>query len=135
MRRSQGSRRARLAVVLGAVCALGLALALQAAVAHKVTYDSNLQLKDDTLTDTTTQYSGKVTSTKGSCEVGRPVTVTANGAVVATATSVVGGSWSASGPAQVKGTTLIATIPRKVLKRNKKHRHKCVAASAQRRAK
>ena len=130
-----GRRRARLALVMGMVCALGLALCLQAALAHKVTYSSSLQLKDDPLTDTTTQYSGKVSSIKGACEVGRPVTVTANGTVVATATSVIGGGWSASGPRQVKGTTLIATIPRKILVRNKKHRHKCTAAAAQRRAK
>lgn len=122
-------------VVPGVVCALGLALCLQAAIAHKVTYDSKLQLKDAPVSETTTQYSGKVTSTTGACEVGRAVTVTAGGAVIATATSVVGGSWAASGPAQAKGTSLIATIPRKVLKRSKKHRHKCVAASTQRRAK
>lgn len=135
MKKSGNSRRARLAVVLGALCALGLALSLQAAIAHKVTYDSSLQLKDDTLTDTTTQYSGSVNSTRATCEVGRPVTVLANGAVIATATTVIGGAWSASGPAQVKGTSLIATIPRKVLSRNKRHRHKCAPASATRRAK
>lgn len=135
MKDGNGSRRGRrLAVALSAMAVLGCAVAVQGASAHKVTYDSNLQLKLDSLSETTTQFSGKVTSSKGACTVGRPVTVTVNGVVVATATSVVGGAWSASGAAPVKGSTVIATIPRKVLKRNKKHKHKCAPASAQRRA-
>jgi len=127
-------RGKKFGIALGAVCVLSSALALQGALAHKVTFDSNLQLKVSDIDATTSQYSGKVTSTRGACEVGRPVTVTANGALIASATTVVGGSWSASGATQVKGTTVIATIPRKILKRNKKHRHKCAPDSAQRRA-
>lgn len=119
---------------LAAVGAVVVALSAGAALAHKVSFDSSLQLKLTKIDDATTQYSGKVSSTRGACEVGRPVTVTANGAVIASATSIVGGTWSASGPAQAKGTTVVATIPRKILKRNKKHRHKCRPASAQKRA-
>jgi len=133
MKQTRTGRKAKIAIVSGAL-ALSMGLASQSASAHKVAFDNNLQLKDTALTETTSQYSGKVTSIKGACKFGRPVTVTANGVVIASAFSVAGGAWSASGPTQVKGTTLIASIPRKILKRNKKHRHKCKAASAQRRA-
>jgi hypothetical protein len=133
MKRSRMGLRARFGVPV-AVCGLVAALSAGAAVAHKVSYDNNLQLKITKIDDATSQYSGKVTSTRGACEVGRPVTVSVNGAVIASGTSVVGGAWSASGPAQPKSTTVIATIPRKILKRNKKHKHKCKPASAQKRA-
>jgi hypothetical protein len=129
--RRPGLRRS-IAAIAGT--ALALTIGLQPAIGHKQTYDSNLQLKVDSVNDTTSQYSGKINSTKGACESGRPVTVTANGVTIATATSVPGGSWSASGPVQAKGTIVIATIPRKILKRNKKHKHKCAPDSAQHRA-
>lgn len=130
--RKGSGRRKRFGIALAAICVLGSGLALQGALAHKVTFDSNLQLKVDSIDASTSSYSGKVTSTRGACEAGRPVTVTANGTVIASATTVVGGSWSASGPVQAKNTTVIATIPRKILKRNKKHKHKCAPDSAQR---
>jgi len=133
MKQTGAGRKAKVAIVSGAL-ALSMGLASQSASAHKVAFDNNLQLKQNALTDTTSQYSGKVTSTRGACKFRRSVTVRANGAVVAWALSIAGGAWSASGPTQVKGTTLIASIPRKILKKNKKHRHKCKAASAQRRA-
>jgi hypothetical protein len=130
-----GSRRGgRLGIALSAIAVLGCAVAVQGASAHKVTYESNLQLKVDSLSETTSQFSGKVTSTRGACEVGRPVSVFVNGAFVASATTVIGGAWSASGAAPAKGSTVIASIPRKILKRNKKHRHKCAPDSVQRRA-
>ena len=130
----RGTRRGRLAVVLGVVCVLGLAVSLQTAGAHRVSFDSSVKLKLAKLDVTTTQFSGEVTSVRAACEVGRTVTITVNGAVIATATSVVGGAWSATAPAPAKGSTVIATVQRKWLKRNKKHRHKCRPASAQRRA-
>jgi hypothetical protein len=130
-----GSRRGRkFGIALAAIGVVGSTLAIQGALAHKVTFDSNLQLKLDSNTETASQFSGKVTSTRAGCEVGRPVTLSVNGTPIAAATTVVGGSWSASGPGLPKGSTVIATIPRKVLKRNKKHRHKCAPDSAQRRA-
>lgn len=132
--RKRYGRGRKFGIALGAIGVLMSALALQAAMAHKVTFDSSLQLKIASIDDATSQYSGRVTSTRAACEVGRPVTVTANGAVIASATTVVGGSWSATGPAQAKGTTVIATIPRKILKKNRKHRHKCAPDSAQRKA-
>ena len=129
---SSSGRRSLIALV--AIGATALAASLPAAIGHKQGYDSNLQLKIDELSATTSQFSGMITSNKGACESGRPVTVTANGVTIATATSVPGGAWSATGPAQVKGTTVIAAIPRKILKRSKKHKHKCTAESAQRQA-
>lgn len=127
-----GPARRKLGLALAAIGVLGSGLAVEGAVAHKVTYGSSLQLKIDSIDDTTSQYSGKVTSTRGACEVGRPVTVSAGAGPIASATSLVGGSWLANGPSQAKQTTVVATIPRKTLKRNKKHKHKCAPASAQR---
>jgi hypothetical protein len=123
----------RLPLVTVAACAVGLALALPA-LGHKVTYATNLQLKLDTLNDTTEQYSGKVTSTKAACKAGRTITVAAAGAPIATTVSNAAGDWVVTGPVPPKGTVITATTPKKFLKRNKKHRHKCGPASMSHRA-
>jgi hypothetical protein len=130
--RRRSSRWRKVGTALAAIGVLGAAVGAQGAVAHKVTHDSNLQLKITSIDATTSQYSGKVTSTRSACEAGRPVSVLANGALISSATTLVGGSWSATGATQAKHTTVVATIPRKFLKRNKKHKHKCAPASAQR---
>ena len=126
-------RRSR-AGILAMACALAVAVSAQVASGHKIAFDTSLQLKASKIDDVTNEYSGKVNSIRAKCEVGRRITVTANGAVVATATSVVGGAWAATGTAPPKNTTLIATVSRKVLKKNKKHRHKCRPDSATRKA-
>jgi len=111
----------------------GLAIALPAS-GHKITYATNLQLKLDTLNDTTEQYSGKVTSTKAACKAGRTITVAAAGAPVATTVSNASGDWVVTGPVPAKGTIITASTPKKFLVRNKKHRHKCGPASTTHRA-
>jgi hypothetical protein len=123
----------RLAVGIALVCLIGLAIALPAS-GHKVTHATNLQLKLDTLNDTTEQYSGKVTSTKGACKAGRTITITAAGVAVASTVSGATGDWAVTGPVPAKGTQITASTPKKFLKRNKKHRHKCGPASITHRA-
>jgi hypothetical protein len=123
----------KLTLVMMAVCAIALALALPA-LGHKITYSTNLQLKADTLNDTTEQYSGKVTSTKGACKPGRTIIVTAAGAPVGTTVSNAAGDWVLTGPVPAKGTIITASTPKKFLVRTKKHRHKCGPASTTHRA-
>jgi hypothetical protein len=116
----------KLTAAVVAICALGLALALPA-TGHKVRYDTNLQLKIDILTDTSDTFSGKVTSQRAACTRGRVITVTHAGVPIATATSDLAGNWTATGPRPPKGDDVTAFTPRKVLKKNRKHRHRCVA--------
>jgi hypothetical protein len=118
----------KLAAAVLAVCAVGLVLALPA-IGHKITYPTNLQLKADTLNDTTEQYSGKVTSTKGACKPGRTIIIFQSGAAIATTVSNVSGDWAVTAPVPPKGTIITASTPKKFLVRNKKHRHKCGPAS------
>ncbi|MGH2983749.1 MAG: hypothetical protein ACRDK5_05795 [Solirubrobacterales bacterium] len=124
MRGSGRGLRIKLTAALAAVCALGLGLALPA-VGHKVVYDTNLQLKIDTLTDTTDTFSGKVTSRRAACTVGRVITISHNGVAIATATSDVAGNWTVTGPRPPKSDDVTAFTPKKVLKKNRKHRHRC----------
>jgi hypothetical protein len=110
---------------VGAVmAAIGLAIALPAS-GHKVTYDSNLQLKIDALNDTQDTFSGKVTSTRARCEAGRTVTVTHAGVTIATTFTDLAGNWTVVGPRPPKGDDVTAFTPKKFLKRNRKHRHRC----------
>jgi hypothetical protein len=111
-----------------AACAIGLALALPAN-GHKRVFDTNLLLKIDTLSDTTDTFSGKITSTRAKCERGRPITVTQAGVTIATATTDFAGNWTATGPRPPKGDAVTAFTPKKVLKKNRKHRHRCAADS------
>jgi hypothetical protein len=126
-----------LAAAIASLFAWGAVLAFGAgdADAHKRTYASEVQLKAKAASDTTLTLDGKVTSDNSRCVAGREVTITANGAFVASATTLVNGEYSVlSSTRPVKGTTLIATISRKFLKRSKKHRHKCASDFSERRA-
>ena len=118
--------------LLGAIV---LAVGAPSADAHKRTYASDVQIKAKAATDTSLELSGKVTSDNSRCIAGRTVTVTAGGAFVATATTLVNGEWSVlSATRPPKGTTLIATIEKKFLKRSSKHRHKCASDFSERQA-
>jgi hypothetical protein len=124
-----GSRASiKLAAAVLAVCAVGLAIALPA-MGHKVTYSTSLQLKSDQLNDTTEQYSGKVNSTKGACKSGRTITIAQSGTPIATTVSSVSGDWAVTAPVPPKGTSVTASTPKKILKKNRKHVHKCGPAS------
>jgi hypothetical protein len=123
-----GRRAARIGAAVAAVSAIGLAVALPAS-GHKVAYDTNLKIRFDTLNDTTEQYSGKVMSSKPKCEAGRTITLTQSGVPVGTTVSNSAGAWVLTGPVPPKGAQLTLSTPRKILKKNKKHRHKCKAAS------
>ncbi len=125
---SAGRRRA-IAATLGVVAVM--ALAATSASAHKQGYDTNLQVKVDTLTATSTQYSGSVKSEKAACERYRVITVTTSGVAIATATSDASGSWLVvvNGTPPAKNQDVIASTPKKFLKRNSKHRHKCRPAT------
>jgi hypothetical protein len=133
MKTSNHRLKVRLAALALAVCAIVLAVALPA-IGHKVTYPTTLQLKIDSVNDTTDQFSGKVTSTKAACTVGRTITVFESGVPVATTISNVAGDWAVTGPKAPKNTDVTATTPKKFLKKNKKHRHKCAAAATTRKA-
>jgi hypothetical protein len=126
MKSSGRGPRIRLTAAVAVICTLGLALALPA-TGHKVVYDTNLQLKIDILTDTTDMFSGKVTSRRAACTVGRVITITHAGVPIATATSDVAGNWTVTGPRPPKGDDLTAFTPKKVLKKNRKHRHRCAS--------
>jgi hypothetical protein len=133
MNRSGRGLGIKLTAMVVAACALGLALALPA-VGHKVVFPTNLQLKIDTINDTTDQFSGKVTSTKPACTRGRTITVAQAGVPIATAVSNFAGDWVATGPKVPKNIDVTATTPKKILKKNKKHRHKCAPAATTRKA-
>jgi hypothetical protein len=114
----------RLGVLASVMAAIGLAVALPAS-GHKVVYDTHLQFKIDTLNDTQDTFSGKVTSTRARCEVGRIVNVTHAGVTIATATTDLAGNWTVVGPRPPKGDDVTAFTPKKILKKNRKHRHRC----------
>jgi hypothetical protein len=123
----------KLAVLAAGVCALVLALTPLAS-GHKVKYPTGLQLKIDSVDTATAQYSGKVSSTRGACVVARTINVSANGVLLATTFSNIAGDWNVTGPKQAKGTEVTAFTPKKILKKNRKHRHKCAAALNTRKA-
>jgi hypothetical protein len=128
-------KRVVLKLGVAAIAGSAMALALVApGLAHKITYSTNVQLKIDSINETTDQYSGKVTSNKGACTVGRTITVAVSGAPVATAVSNVAGDWAVTGPKAPKNSDVSASTPVKILKKNKKHRHRCAAAATTRKA-
>jgi hypothetical protein len=114
----------RLAALGLLAAAIGLAVVLPAA-GHKVVFDTNLQLKIDTLSDTQDTFSGRVTSTRDRCEIGRVVNVTHAGVTIATATTDLAGNWTVVGPRPPKGDDVTAFTPKKILKKNRRHRHRC----------
>jgi hypothetical protein len=116
----------KLTAVVGAVCALGLATALQAS-GHKLLIDSKIQqFKIEVVNDTTDSFSGRVQSDRAACRVGRVINITHNGVLIATTVSDVAGNFTVTGPRPPKGDDVIATMTKKVLKKNRKHRHRCV---------
>jgi hypothetical protein len=122
----RGSTKRGIALVMSAavVTTVGLALALPAS-GHKVVYDTHLQLKIDATSDTQDTFSGKLTSTRASCEVGRTVNVTHAGVTIATATTDLAGNWTVIGPRPPKNDDVTAFTPKKILVKNRKHRHRC----------
>jgi hypothetical protein len=129
-------RRKRVASIAGvaaAVAAIGLVVALPA-TGHKVRYDTNLQLKIDVLNDTQDTFSGKIENQRARCEIGRFITVSHAGVTIATATTDLAGNWTVVGPRPPKGDDVTAFTPKKVLKKSRKHRHKCAADVVTRKA-
>ena len=124
-----GGRRRAIAATLGAIAVM--ALAATPASGHKQGYDTNLQVKVDTLTPTSTQYSGSVRSDRAACERYRVITVTTGGVAVGTATSDAAGNWLVvvNGTPPAKNQDVIASTPKKFLKRNSNHTHKCRSAT------
>jgi hypothetical protein len=118
--------RIRLAVLGVLTVSAAVALSLPAA-GHKVVYDSHLQLKIDATSDTQDTFSGKVNSTRAACEAGRVVNVTHAGATIATAITDLAGNWTVVGPRPPKNADVTAFMPKKMLKKNRKHRHRCAA--------
>lgn len=123
-----------------AALSLGLVLAMFVVVStasgHKRGFDTGLRLKVDFLTPTSTQYSGSVRSDKRKCERKREITITTGGIAIGTATSDFDGNYTVvvNGTPPVKNQDVIASTPKKFLKRNKKHRHKCRAEKVTRKA-
>jgi hypothetical protein len=116
----------RLTAIVAAVCALGLATALQAS-GHKLLIDSRIQqLKLEIVNDTTDSFSGRVQSDRAACRAGRVINITHNGVLIATTVTDVAGNFTVTGPRPPKGDDVTAFMPKKVLKKNRKHRHRCV---------
>lgn len=120
---------------LSLALALGVLVFANLASAHKRGWDTNLQFKADTLTATSTEYSGTVRSEKPACERNRVITITTGGVAIGTATSDFNGDYSVvvNGTPPAKRQDVIASTPKKFLKRNSKHRHKCRPATVTRR--
>jgi hypothetical protein len=114
----------RLAVLGTMAAAISLAIALPAA-GHKVVFPTNLQLKIDELSAAQDTFSGRIDSPRARCEVGRVVNVTHAGTTIATATTDFAGNWTVVGPHPPKGDDVTAFAPKRVLKKNSKHRHRC----------
>ena len=114
----------RLVALGGLAAAVAAAIALPAA-AHKVVFATNLQLKIDELNTTQDTFSGKIESIRARCEVGRVVTVTHAGVTIATATTDLAGNWTVVGPKPPKRDDVTAFTPKKILKKSRKHRHRC----------
>jgi hypothetical protein len=121
----------RLVALGGLAAAVALAIALPAG-AHKIRFETNLQFKIDVLSDTQVTYSGRIESPRATCEVGRIVNVTQAGAVIATTTTDFAGNWTVVDSKPPKGSDVTVFTPKKVLKKSRKHRHKCAPDTATR---
>jgi hypothetical protein len=126
--------RNRIKLTLLGMLVVSIGLAVAPASGHKVVYDSHLQLKIDATSDTQDTYSGQVSSNRGACMVGRPVSVTHAGATIATATTDLAGNWTVIGPRPPKNDDVTAFMPKKVLKKNRKHNHRCAPDTTTRKA-
>jgi hypothetical protein len=122
-----GTRRARkLGLALIVVTALGLATALQAS-GHKRVFVSSIQrFKIEIVNDTTDNFSGRVHSENARCVPGRVINITHNGVLIATAVTDAAGNFSVNGPRPPKGDDVVATLTKRILKKNRKHTHKCM---------
>ena len=131
---SMAGRRRTIAAALAAAAVMALAAA--PASGHKRADDTNLQLKVDGLTATSTQYSGSVKSGKAKCERYRVITITTGGVAIATATSDAAGNYLVfvNGTPPAKNQDVIASTPKKFRVRNSKHKHKCKRATVTRKA-
>jgi hypothetical protein len=118
--------RVRLPLLGALAISIGLVAALPAA-GHKVTYDTHLQLKIDATSDTQDTYSGQVNSTRAACRAGRVVNVTHAGVTIATTTTDLAGNWTVIGPRPPKNDDVTAFVAKKILKKNRKHVHRCAA--------
>jgi hypothetical protein len=121
---------------LSLVLALGVLVLANVASAHKQRWDTDLQLRVDRLTATTTQYSGSVRSERAKCERNRVITITTGGVAIGTATSDFEGNYTVvvTGTPPAKNQDVIASTPKTFLKRNSKHKHKCRPATVTRKA-
>jgi hypothetical protein len=117
-------RKLGAAVAVAALAASGVVF-VTGASGHKVTYDSHLQLKIDATSDTQDTYSGQVNSTRGACRVGRMVYVNHAGVTIATATTDLAGNWTVIGARPPKNDDVTAFTPKKILKKNRRHTHRC----------
>src|SRR5262249_34865265 len=130
-------RRKRVAVTLGAAAIAGSAMALAfvaPGLAHKITYSTSLQLKIDSINSTTHPFSGKGTSNKGAWTGGRTITVSGSGEPGGSTASNVAGDWALTAPTAPKNSDVTASTPKKILKKNRKHLHKCAPAATTRKA-
>jgi hypothetical protein len=125
MKRSGRRSGLRLTAVFAGICALGLVTALQASGHKNVIESKLLQFKIEIVNDTTDNYSGRVQSDKAKCVTGRVINITHNGVLIATATTDAAGNFTVTGPRPPKGDDVVATLTKKILKKNRKHRHKC----------
>jgi hypothetical protein len=125
MERSGTRTSLMLTTALVAICALGLVTALQASGHKNVIESKLLQFKIEIVNDTTDNYSGRVQSDKAKCVIGRVINITHNGVLIATATTDAAGNFTVTGPRPPKGDDVVATLTKKILKKNRKHRHKC----------
>lgn len=123
-----------LAILASAAAVLVLSMAVGSAGAHKVGFETNLQLKVSELSRTVTQLSGKVVSPKGKCVRGRAVNVSINGLFVGRVFSTFNGFWLLNVSKPAKGSTVVAFTPKKFLKKSRKHKHKCRPDSSQKKA-
>jgi hypothetical protein len=125
MKRSGRRPGLRLTAVLAGICVLGLLTALQAS-GHKNVIESRIQqFKIEIVNDTTDSFSGRVVSDKAKCVPGRIINITHNGVLIATATTDAAGNFTVNGPRPPKGDDVVAILTKKILKKNRKHRHKC----------
>jgi hypothetical protein len=123
-------------VALWLSLALGVLVLAGVASGHKQGYDTNLQLRVDRLTATTTQYSGSVRSERAKCERNRVITITTGGVAIGTATSDFEGNYTVvvTGTPPARNQDVTASTPRRWLKRNSEHKHKCRPATVTRNA-
>ena len=123
----------RLAAGTIAIVAMAGIVFTAGATAHKVKYDTAVTIKYDKPNKNDpyakAAFDGSLSSDKARCEKNREVTVLrreADGSTtpIGSATSDATGAWSIQ-PGSVTAGTYYAATAKKVLRKNKKHRHVC----------